>query len=182
MAKDLNQVIIIGRLVRDPEIKYTTAGTPVTKFSIANNAGFTQNNEKKDVVNYFDVVVWGNQAENCEKYLKKGSQAAIEGHLRQNRWTDQATGKTLSKVEINANSVQFLTPALGGQKFDSAPQQQQQYQQQNNFSNSKPVQQQQKETSNFNPNPWNDSSSYNDGNTEDPFAQSEQPIDDDIPF
>jgi len=114
MAKDINQVTIIGRLVRDPEIRYTSSGTPVTKFSIANNNTFVQNNERKDDVSYFDINVWGNQAVNCEKYLKKGSQVAIIGSLRQNRWNDKTTGQTRSKVEITANSVQFLTPVQGG--------------------------------------------------------------------
>ncbi|MCK4796696.1 MAG: single-stranded DNA-binding protein [Spirochaetes bacterium] len=115
MARDLNHVSIIGRLVKDPEIKYTTSGMPVTKFSIANNVSFMQNEERKDYANYFDINVWGNQAVNCEKYLKKGSQVAILGNLRQNRWNDKTTGQTRSKVEITANSVQFLTPISGAQ-------------------------------------------------------------------
>lgn len=107
-GRDLNVLIIIGRLVKDPEIKYTASGTPIAKFAIANNASYIQNGEKKELTNFFDVNVWGNQAVNCEKYLKKGSQVAIEGYIRQNRWTDNATGKTASKVEITANSVQFI--------------------------------------------------------------------------
>jgi single-strand DNA-binding protein len=167
MARDLNQVIIIGRLTRDPEIKYTSTGTPVTKFSIANNAGYNQGNEKKDVVNFFDINVWGNQAENCSKYLKKGSQVAIDGHLRQNRWVDQATGKNVSKVEIVANSVQFLTS--GGQKTDGQPQ---------NYSG--PVNQNPSdENKTFIPNPWNDSA--NETTIDGSFLQGEDK-DDDIPF
>ena len=107
---DLNQVTIIGNLVRDPEIKYTAPGTPTTKFSIANNESFKQGDQKKEYVNYFDIVTWSYTAENCNKYLKKGSKVAISGHLKQNRWEDKTTGKTNSKVEIIANDVQFLTP------------------------------------------------------------------------
>lgn len=110
MARDLNQVFLIGRLVKDPEIRYTPNGTAVAKFSIANNVPFVQNNEKKEYVNYFDVNVWGNQALICEKYLKKGKQVAIIGVLRQNRWNDKTTGQTRSKIEITATAVQFLTP------------------------------------------------------------------------
>ncbi|MBN2546955.1 MAG: single-stranded DNA-binding protein [Spirochaetes bacterium] len=117
MARDLNQVFLIGRLVKDPEIKYTSSGTPVTKFSIANNSTFTQNNDKKEYVNYFDVNVWGNQAVTCEKYLKKGKQVAIVGVLRQNRWNDKTSGQTKSKVEITAFSIQFLTPMSGAQNI-----------------------------------------------------------------
>lgn len=109
MSKDLNQVTLIGRLVKKPEIKYTTSGQAVSKFSMAVGESYMVNNEKKEITSFFDIVVWGNQAVNCEKYLNKGSQTAISGRLRQNRWTDQTTGKNLSKVEIIADSVQFLT-------------------------------------------------------------------------
>ena len=194
MAKDLNQVTLIGRLVKNPEIKYTTSGQPVAKFAIACNESYMQNNERKDVTSFFDIVVWGNQAVNCEKYLKKGNQAAISGKLRQNRWTDQATGKNLSKIEIIADSVQFLTaPSGSGQTqgqtvespFVTAPQ--------NNFQ--KPVQQQPVNTANknpgnqgsFNPNPWNDNTNQNSGNNnadsgyDDSFSAPFEPQDD-IPF
>ena len=107
MSKDLNHVVLVGRLVRDPETKYTQSGVAITKLSIANNDSYMQNNEKKEVVSYFEVNVYGNHAVNCEKYLKKGSQVAIDGTLRQNRWTDQS-GQNRTKVDINAMSVQFL--------------------------------------------------------------------------
>jgi single-strand DNA-binding protein len=109
MSRDLNLVSLLGRLTRDPEIKYTASGTAVAKFSIANNYSYMQNNELKEEVNYFDVNVWGNQAISCEKYLKKGSQVAVAGSLKQNRWNDQTSGQARSKVEITANSVQFLS-------------------------------------------------------------------------
>jgi len=112
MSNDLNQTLLIGRLTKDPEIKYTANGTPVTKFSIANNSIAN----KTEYVNYFDVNVWGTQAVNCEKYLKKGSQIAVNGSLRQNRWQDQSTGQVKSKVEINAFSVQFLGSKQNGQQ------------------------------------------------------------------
>jgi len=110
-GRDLNFVIVIGRLTQNIELKYTGKGIPIAKFSIANNTFFVQNKEKKNYVNYFDIVVWGNQAINCERYLKKGSQVAVEGYLRQNRWTDSNTNKTVSKIEIISNSIQFLTPS-----------------------------------------------------------------------
>jgi single-strand DNA-binding protein len=174
MARDLNQVIIIGRLTRDPEIKYTSTGTPVTKFSIANNASYTQSNEKKEIVNFFDINVWGNQAESCSKYLKKGSQVAIDGHLRQNRWVDQATGKNVSKVEIVANSVQFLSPSQRNEGQTQGQNQNQTYTpvNQNTTNNNTPK--------DFIPNPWNDNSG-NGGNIDDPFLPAEDK-DDDIPF
>lgn len=166
MARDLNQVTIIGRLVKDPEIKYTASGVPVTKFSIANNSSYMQNNELVEYVSYFDINVWGNQAVNCEKYLKKGSQVAVNGVLRQNRWSDKTTGQTRSKVEITANSVQFLTPLSGSQ----------------NLSNTS------KETKDSDigenneiiEDPWNNSSDNNE-NADNSFNES-MDNDDDIPF
>jgi single-strand DNA-binding protein len=113
MSKDLNIVTLIGNLTRDPEIKYTAGGTAVTKFSIANNETYLQNNEKKEYVNYFDIIVWGNHAINCEKFLKKGSKVAVSGALRQERWTDNASGQVKSKVSVTANSVQFLSQPSG---------------------------------------------------------------------
>ena len=180
MARDLNTVVIIGRLVRDPEIKYTTSGQPITKFSIANNTSYMQNNERKDYVNYFDINVWGNQAVNCQKFLKKGSQIVVEGHLRQNRWQDQATGKSSSKIEITANSVQFLTP-ISGQQSGGGQQQYNDFKPQTNNYNSNFQQNQNKSV---NLNPWNDEDAqgggefYDDSFVDNGFNGS----DDDIPF
>jgi len=112
MSNDLNNVVLIGRLTKDAEIKYTSTGKPVTKFSIANNSI----SNKTEYVNYFDVNVWGVQAVNCEKYLKKGSKIVVTGSLRQNRWQDQSTGQVKSKVEINAFNVQFLGSKQNGQQ------------------------------------------------------------------
>lgn len=109
MGRDLNQVSLIGRLVRDPEIKYTANGNPIAKFSIANNYSYIQNNELVEDVNYFDIKVWGNQAVNCEKYLSKGKQIAILGFLKQNKWVDKTSGQNKSKIEITASSIQFLS-------------------------------------------------------------------------
>jgi single-strand DNA-binding protein len=105
--KDLNQVILIGRLAKDPELKYTNSGMPVARFPIANNDSFIQNGERKESVSFFDVNVWGNIATNCEKYLKKGSQVAITGTLKQKRWQDK-NRNTRTKIEINASIVHFL--------------------------------------------------------------------------
>jgi len=114
--RDINQITIIGRLTKDPEIKYTPSGNPVTNFSIANNNSFMQGDQKVDTVDYFDIEVWGNQAVSCEKYLKKGSQVCVVGRNKQQRWTDKTSGQTRSKVIINANQVQFLDS-----KSDSKP-------------------------------------------------------------
>ncbi len=102
----LNSVNIMGNLTRDPEIKTSPAGKSVCSMSIANNRVYSKNNEKVTEVSYFDVEVWGLIAENCAKYLKKGSGVIVEGRLKQDRW--EKDGKTQSKVRISANSVHFM--------------------------------------------------------------------------
>lgn len=102
----LNSVNIMGNLTRDPEMKYTPAGKAVCNLSIANNRVYTKNSEKVTEVSYFDVEVWGQAAENCAKYLTKGSGIIVEGRLRQDRW--EKDGKTQSRVRITANAVHFL--------------------------------------------------------------------------
>lgn len=103
----LNSVSMIGNLTRDPEVRYTASGRAVCNLSIANNRIFTKNGERASEVSYFDVEVWGNVAENCAKYLSKGSGIAVDGRLRQDRW--EKDGKTQSRVRIVANNVHFLS-------------------------------------------------------------------------
>ena len=107
----LNSVNIMGNLTRDPEIKYTPAGKAVCSLSIANNRVYTKNSEKVTEVSYFDVEVWGPSAENCSKYLTKGSGIIVEGRLKQDRW--EKDGKTQSKVRITANAVHFMPKKQG---------------------------------------------------------------------
>ena len=102
----LNSVNIMGNLTRDPEIKSTPSGKSVCSMSIANNRIYSKNNERVTEVSYFDVEVWGAVAENCAKYLKKGSGIIVEGRLKQDRW--EKDGKTQSRVRISANSVHFM--------------------------------------------------------------------------
>jgi single-strand DNA-binding protein len=110
----LNSVNMMGNLTRDPELKYTNSGKSVCNLSIANNRVYTKNGEKVAEVSYFDIEVWGAVAENCAKYLGKGSGIIVEGRLKQDRWEKE--GKTQSRVRIAANSIHFL-PKRG----DSAP-------------------------------------------------------------
>ena len=102
----LNNVSMIGNLTRDPEMRYTAAGKAVCNLSIAHNRIYSKGGEKTTEVSYFDVEVWGVIAENCVKYLSKGSGVAVEGRLRQDRW--EKDGKTQSRVRIVANNVHFL--------------------------------------------------------------------------
>ena len=102
----LNSVNIMGNLTRDPEIKYTSSGKSVCNLSIANNRVYNKGSERVTEVSYFDVEVWGAVAENCAKYLTKGSGIIVEGRLRQDRW--ERDGKTQSRVRIAANNIHFL--------------------------------------------------------------------------
>jgi single-strand DNA-binding protein len=101
-----NRVILAGNLVRDPEIRYLPSGTPVTSFSVAVNSRYRQNNELKEEVSYFDIVVFGKMGETCAEYLSKGRPVLVEGRLRQRRW--EAEGVKRSRIEVVADGVQFL--------------------------------------------------------------------------
>jgi len=113
----LNSVNIMGNLTRDPELKYTPSGKTVCNLSIANNRVYTKNGEKVTEVSYFDIEVWGTVAENCSKYLSKGSGIIVEGRLRQDRW--EKDGKTQSRVRITANNIHFMPKRSG--EAPSAP-------------------------------------------------------------
>lgn len=102
----LNSVNIMGNLTRDPEIKYTNSGKSVCNLSIANNRVYNKDGQRVTEVSYFDVEVWGVVAENCAKYLTKGSGIIVEGRLRQDRW--ERDGKTQSRVRIAANTIHFM--------------------------------------------------------------------------
>ena len=103
---DVNHVVLVGRLTRDAELKYTQGGAAVCKFSIAINRRRKNGEEWVEEVNYFDIVLWGSQGEARNQYLVKGKQVAVEGELRQNRW--EQDGQSRSKVEIIANNLQLL--------------------------------------------------------------------------
>jgi single-strand DNA-binding protein len=113
---DVNHVILIGRLTRDAELKYTSGGMAVCKFAIAVNKRRKHGEQWVDEANFFDIVLWGKQGESLNQYLVKGKQVAVEGELHQNRW--EQDGQSRSKVEVNANNVQLL----GG--TDRAPREQ----------------------------------------------------------
>src|SRR3972149_6153809 len=108
MSRGLNKVMIIGRLGRDPEMRYTPSGRPVTTFSVATSRNWTTSEgEKRVETEWFNVVAWGNLAEICKQYLSKGHQVYIEGRLQTRHWDDQEGNKHTS-VEINANEMIML--------------------------------------------------------------------------
>ncbi len=105
---DLNSFIGIGRLTRDPELRYTPGGAGVCKFGIAINRTYrNQEGNNVDNVLFINIVTWGKQAENCSQFLKKGRRVAVNGELRSNNWQDKDGNKRVS-FEVNARTVQFL--------------------------------------------------------------------------
>jgi len=109
---DINHVVIVGRLTRDAELKYTASGQAVCKFSVAVNRRRKNGDQWEDEANYFDVVLWGRQGESLNQYLLKGKAVGVDGELRQDRW--QQDGQNRSKVEIVANNIQLLGGNPGG--------------------------------------------------------------------
>ena len=103
---DLNKVILIGRLTRDPELK-TIGETSVGKFSIAVGSSYKKGNEKVEETSFFDCEVWGKLADVLCQYATKGKQIAIEGRLKQDTW-DTQDGKKASKVKIRVENFQLL--------------------------------------------------------------------------
>jgi single-strand DNA-binding protein len=110
MAKDLNKVMIIGRLGKDPEMRYTPSGNPVTTFSVAASRQWkdSSTNEGREETEWFSVVAWNKLAEICNEYLKKGARVYIEGRLQTRSWDDQNTGDKRYKTEVIANDMIIL--------------------------------------------------------------------------
>ncbi|HTX91333.1 MAG TPA: single-stranded DNA-binding protein [Anaerolineales bacterium] len=109
-------IILAGNLGKDPEMRYTPSGAPVTSFSVATNRQYTNNNGEtvKETI-WFRVSVWGKMAETCNQYLKKGSKVLVEGRLTADAatggpriWTGQ-DGSPRASFEVNANTVRFLS-------------------------------------------------------------------------
>lgn len=113
----MNRVFLIGNLTRDPELAVTNSGVSVCRFSIAVSRRFS-NAEGERETDFFNIVVWRAQGENCNKYLKKGSKCAVVGSL-QNRSYDAQDGSKRTVTEIVADEVEFLTSKTAGN--DGAP-------------------------------------------------------------
>ena len=113
MATDINHVILVGRLTRDAELKYTPNGQAVCNFSIAVNRPKKSGDQWVDEANFFDIALWGRQGETLNQYLLKGKMVGGDGSLRQDRW--EQDGQNRSKVVIVAANLQLLggNPAGG---------------------------------------------------------------------
>jgi len=106
---NLNRVLLIGNLTRDPEIRYTPKGTAVADIGLAVNRVFSgEDGEKREEVTFVDVVLWSRLAEIAEQYLKKGRPVFIEGRLQLDSWDDKQTGQKRSRLRVVAENLQLL--------------------------------------------------------------------------
>src|SRR4029079_8179979 len=115
MAANINRVVLVGNLTRDPELRHTPSGMAVCSLRIAVNTRRKDNTTGQwtEKPNYFDITVWGNQGESCAQYLSKGRPVAVDGRLDGRGWAAQDATKR-QPVEIIADSVQFLGGRDGG--------------------------------------------------------------------
>lgn len=166
----INRVVLVGRLTKDPELRYTPAGVAMARFTLAVNRTFSNQQGEREA-DFINCVVWRKQAENTANYLKKGSLAGIEGRIQTGSYEGQ-DGKRVYTTDVVADSVQFLEPrgqnnAPGGGETPGQP--------------------------NTPGTGYNGSNGRNEANTppsytradEDPFSNSSGPIevsDDDLPF
>jgi single-strand DNA-binding protein len=172
MVLMLNRVVLVGRLTKDPDLRYTPSGVAVATFTLAVNRAFTNQQGEREA-DFINCVIWRKQAENVANFLKKGSLAGVDGRLQSRSYEDQS-GKRVYVTEVVAESVQFLEPkgaSSGGN---------------NNFNNNNSGGYQ---GNSGNQNPFgSDQNQRNQGRTsfdDDPFANDGKPIDisdDDLPF
>jgi single-strand DNA-binding protein len=120
MANDINRVYLIGRLTKDPDLRYTQGGTSIASFTVANNRTYTAQNERKEQVSFFNCIAWGKPGEVIAQYVKKGQRIALEGRLQQRSWQDQS-GQKRSTVEVVVENFQFID-AKGKESGDFANQ------------------------------------------------------------
>lgn len=164
----INRVVLVGRLTRDPELRYTPNGVAVTSFTLAVNRTFSNQQGEREA-DFINCIVWRKQAENVANYLRKGSLAGVEGRI-QTRNYENNEGRRVYVTEVVCDSVQFLEPRSaaanqGNNQFYGAPQG-------GGGFNEPPMPSQQ---------PNRNQSNFND----DPFGGGSEPIDisdDDLPF
>ncbi|EJA0792807.1 single-stranded DNA-binding protein [Listeria monocytogenes] len=159
----MNRVVLVGRLTKDPELRYTPAGIAVATFTLAVNRTFTNQNGEREA-DFINCVVWRKPAENVANFLKKGSMAGVDGRVQTRNYED-SDGKRVFVTEVVAESVQFLDPKNNNVEGSTSNN----YQNQANYSNN------------------NKTSSYRADTSQksDSFANEGKPIDinpDDLPF
>lgn len=115
MARSVNNVILMGNLTRDPELRQTPTGRSVTNFSLALNSAYRdQNDQWQEKTDFVDVVCWAQLAERVSQYMSKGRRCLVQGRLQSRNW--EQDGQKRTKVEVVANDVTFLDGGAGGQR------------------------------------------------------------------
>ncbi len=104
----LNKVFLIGNLTREPDLRYTPSGAAVCEFGLAVNRRFSTNNQDREETCFVDVTVWSKAAENCKRFLEKGSPVMVEGRLQYDTWEDRESGGKRSRLRVVAEQIQFL--------------------------------------------------------------------------
>ena len=121
MAKSVNKVILIGNLGKDPELKHTSGGTAVAKFTLATNDRFKDKDGNfQDRTEWHNITCWARLAEIASEYLKKGRTVYIEGSLRTDSWDDKQTGAKRYQTYVNASDLVLLGGGRGGEEGGSA--------------------------------------------------------------
>ena len=112
---NLNKVMLIGNVTRDPEIRYTPKGTALVELGLAVNRRYTTDNgEKREETTFVDITFWGRTAEIANEYLRKGRSVYVEGRLQLDTWDDKTTGQKRSKIKIIGEEMQMLGSREGG--------------------------------------------------------------------
>lgn len=112
---NLNKVMLMGNLTRDPELKYTPKGTAIADIGLAVNRTYTTDSgEKREEVTFVDVTLWGRVAEIVGEYCKKGRPLFVEGRLQLDTWDDKQTGQKRSKLKVVGDNIQLLGSREGG--------------------------------------------------------------------
>ena len=106
---NLNKVLLLGNVTRDPEVRYTPKGSAVCDLGVAVNRAYTTDSgEKREEVTFVDVTLWGRTAEIASEYLKKGRPVFIEGRLQMDTWDDKQTGQKRTRLRVVADNMQLL--------------------------------------------------------------------------
>src|SRR3982750_3815330 len=117
---NLNKVLLLGNVTRDPEVRYTPKGSAVCDLGVAVNRAYTTDSgEKREEVTFVDVTLWGRTAEVANEYLKKGRPVFIEGRLQMDSWDDKQTGQKRSRLRVVAENMQLLGGRPAGGSADA---------------------------------------------------------------
>ena len=115
----MNKVILIGRLTNDPELRHTQNAIPVCQFNLAVNRNYSNEKGEREA-DFINIIVWRKQAENCSKYVKKGSKVAVEGSIQTRNYEDK-NGQKRYITEVVAENIQFLDVKKEVNKHDNNP-------------------------------------------------------------